>query len=352
MLKDLCFEIIQTCPNNCLFCSSNAGEFCDKIIDFETFKKVIDHLISLGGIEEISLSGGEPFLHPDIFKMVEYTKSKNIKTVIFTSGIKRSKKISIEEKKYVNEILEKELRKIEEHEPWNNRLKNNVISFYKRMLEDKEYCSLSNEDIYKLENLGLDKIVFDFQASSEEIYNLVMNTKNLYDSLLTSMIKMSRSKINVDIHFIPMKYNYKLLPDIIEMCNIANIKNLSLLNFVPQGRGYINKDKLMMNEDELREFVNIYNNCHKSFNGNLRVGIPLISEDTHKCNTGLSKMVIKYDGTVLPCPAFKEFDVEKLKQYGIKISNIYDNLDDVKFYKGTIAKPLCKQLYAFKNSIK
>ncbi len=22
MIKDLCFEIIETCPNNCLFCSS------------------------------------------------------------------------------------------------------------------------------------------------------------------------------------------------------------------------------------------------------------------------------------------------------------------------------------------
>ena len=23
MLKDLCFEVIQACPNNCKFCSSN-----------------------------------------------------------------------------------------------------------------------------------------------------------------------------------------------------------------------------------------------------------------------------------------------------------------------------------------
>ena len=41
MLKDLCFEIIQTCPNNCLFCSSCSSITKTKIIDLYTFKKTI-----------------------------------------------------------------------------------------------------------------------------------------------------------------------------------------------------------------------------------------------------------------------------------------------------------------------
>ena len=90
MLKDLCFEVIQTCPNECKFCSSNSCIDKKQIISFDDFKRVIDYFISEGGIEELSLSGGEPFLHPELYRMVKYAKSFGIRTVIFSSGIKKS----------------------------------------------------------------------------------------------------------------------------------------------------------------------------------------------------------------------------------------------------------------------
>ena len=59
-------------------------EFCfDKLVneldpfDFETFKNTIDFFCDNGGIKEISLSGGEPLLHPDIIEMIEFCKQKN-----------------------------------------------------------------------------------------------------------------------------------------------------------------------------------------------------------------------------------------------------------------------------------
>ena len=101
MVKDLCFEIIEKCLNNCKFCSSNSN--CNKIqiIEFEDFKRVIDYFMNNGGIEELSLSGGEPFLHPDIIKMVEYAKALNIRTVIFTSGVVNECEVSDEYKKII-----------------------------------------------------------------------------------------------------------------------------------------------------------------------------------------------------------------------------------------------------------
>ena len=79
MLKDLCFEIIQTCPNHCLFCSSVAGMDKHKTIDYDLFKRTIDYFMSIGRIEEISLSGGEPLLHPELLRMIRYCKLNNIK---------------------------------------------------------------------------------------------------------------------------------------------------------------------------------------------------------------------------------------------------------------------------------
>ena len=39
MVKDLCFEIIEKCLNNCKFCSSNSDCNKKQIIEFEDFKR-------------------------------------------------------------------------------------------------------------------------------------------------------------------------------------------------------------------------------------------------------------------------------------------------------------------------
>ena len=81
MLKDLCFEVIQTCPNKCKFCSSNSSQDKQTIITLEHFKRTVMHFINQGGIEELSISGGEPFLHPDLFKMVKFCKDNGIRSL-------------------------------------------------------------------------------------------------------------------------------------------------------------------------------------------------------------------------------------------------------------------------------
>ena len=98
MVKDLCFEIIEKCLNNCMFCSSNSNCNKTQIIKFEDFKRTIDYFMATGGIVELSLSGGEPFLHPDLIRMVDYSKSLGIRTVIFTSGVTNNMGLSQAEK--------------------------------------------------------------------------------------------------------------------------------------------------------------------------------------------------------------------------------------------------------------
>lgn len=179
MLKDLCFEIIQTCPNNCLFCSSCASADKDKKIELDLFKRTIDHLITLGGIEEISISGGEPFMHPDLFEMIKYCKEKEIRVVLFTSGIKKNQKTpTLELENMVNEIKEKYNKYLEQgmsEKEYQRHIKNelNQLNYY----ANQEYSAISRKEMEYLKYIGLDKIVFDFQATEEDSYNYVMDTK-------------------------------------------------------------------------------------------------------------------------------------------------------------------------------
>ena len=58
------------------------------------------------------------------------------------------------------------------------------------------------------------------------------------------------------------------------------------------------------------------------------------------------KLDIKYDGTVLPCPAFKELSPEECKKYGIPIYSIYDDLEKIKIPGvGTRKEALCSKVY-------
>lgn len=44
---------------------------------------VIRHGNNRSGIEEISISVGEPFLHPDLFEMVGFCKENRIRAVVY-----------------------------------------------------------------------------------------------------------------------------------------------------------------------------------------------------------------------------------------------------------------------------
>lgn len=346
MVKDLCFEIIEACPNNCKFCSSNSCINKKQIISFEDYKRVIDYFIKEGGIEELSLSGGEPFLHPDLHKMIEYAKSFNIRVVVFTSGLRKPIPLSSEYIKFYTDEMNRSLKEIEDNEPWNERLKNNIKKYYDKVLNPNTYSPISKIEFNKLKEIGLDKVVFDYQAYEQETDAYLMGrSSEMRCCLLDSLINASGVDIETDVHFIPMKPNYKEIPDILEMLEIAGINQISLLNFVPQGRGKNNASNLMLSSSELMEFMQILDEGKKGYNGHVRVGIPLMGNNTHKCNAGLEKLDIKFDGTILPCPAFKELDIETMKKYGIKHYSIYENLEEVKTPGGKRLEPLCKKVY-------
>ena len=347
MVKDLCFEIIETCLNNCMFCSSNSNCNKTQIIRFEDFKRTIDYFMSNGGIEELSLSGGEPFLHPELKKIVSYSKSLGIRTVIFTSGVTNNVVFDTTKRTKILEEMNRRLQKINENEPDNEFLKQTVINFYTKIINPSKFASIPKELLLELQQMGLDKIVFDYQAYESETDHMLMGRKEEARlSLLKSLITASLIGLEVDVHFVPMKLNYKEIGDILEMLEIAEVKNISILNFIPQGRGKANQINLQLSEEEKKEFFKILEEHKQSYSGNIRIGIPLQGEDTHKCNAGLEKLDIKFDGTVLPCPAFKEITPDECIRFNIKLPNIYKNLKEVVISgKGRRVKPLCKQIY-------
>lgn len=224
MIKDLCFEIIQKCPNNCIFCSSNSDFQKNNIIDFPTIKRTIDFFMANGGIKEISLSGGEPLLHPNIMRIISYCHSLNIYTTLYTSGIIENSNTEHSGNKYFQKILDQ----------YNNR----------------KFSEISLNMLHQLKQAGLDKIVFDMQASEVDEYNFLMGTENNFTNLLKSMLNVVKLNFKTSIHFVPNKVNINQFNDVVELAELAGINEVRLLKFVPQGRGRENKEVLQLSNED------------------------------------------------------------------------------------------------------
>ena len=326
------------------------------IIQFDDFKRVIDYFMKTGGIGELSLSGGEPFLHPELARMVSYSTDLGIKTVIFTSGVKVRKTLTIDEKKTIIAECKERLATIDKDD---ERSIDAVMGFYEKLLNPPIFSCIEREELMRYKELGLSKIVFDMQGYGQETDTYLMGRRCFsQQALFRSLLNATLVGLDVDVHFIPMKPNFREIGDILELLELAAVKNISLLNFVPQGRGLKNREELELNNVVLASSFlptkatlspfKILNDtlASKIYTGKVRVGIPLQDETTHKCNAGLEKLDIKYDGTVLPCPAFKELSPEECKKYGIPIYSIYDDLEKIKIPGvGTRKEALCSKVY-------
>ena len=277
-MKHVSIEILRKCPNNCMHCSSDSGPKKDDfIINYKEIKEIFDGLSEIG-VEVVSISGGEPFLHQDLLKVVKYGKEKGFKIFIYTSGI---------------------------------------------MLDENDrYIPLKEKLIEELNNAKVDKLIFNLQSLKPDVYDNIMGTSgNL--SLLKESIKLSKKySIYTELHFVPMKLNYKEIESIIKFIEEEGLDRVSFLGLIPHGRAKVNKHKLYLDKDINFEVKKTLANYEGE---KVRVGIPLqIKKQTCICNAVSDKLYIKFDGTVYGCEAFKYYPLYDEENNIIKPDNIKD----------------------------
>lgn len=82
--KKVNLHITDKCNFNCAHCF---GKFSPTDLRFEDWKKVIDNICQDGFVVAINIAGGEPFLHPDLERIVNYIKDEKQKVIsIVTNG--------------------------------------------------------------------------------------------------------------------------------------------------------------------------------------------------------------------------------------------------------------------------
>ena len=85
-MKNAYLAICYICNENCLFCPCSKAEKSENMVtDYIEIKKSVD-LLAENGITDITISGGEPTLHPNLPLIVRYIQEKGISVTLLSNG--------------------------------------------------------------------------------------------------------------------------------------------------------------------------------------------------------------------------------------------------------------------------
>lgn len=301
MLSEISIEILQRCPNRCIYCSSHSNPQATHLIPFEIIKNVIDDAKSLG-CKTVCLSGGEPFLHPQILDIISYIAKQQLTCYVYTSGI---------------------------------------------YMKDEVYSSLPNEYIEAIRGM-VDKVIFNVEADSSALYDQIMGTDvGGFDMMKKSISDCVSSGLVVETHVVPMQVNFKHLKSIFEMCYQLGVSKVSILRLVLQGRALDNLSLVKLSGEDNREVTKLIKALNEVYKGKVRIGLPYSDSNCRiYCKAASDKINIRYDGNVYPCEVFKDDMLNK------KIEHEPDNVSSASFLdiynKSSYLNAVRKQIDAFK----
>lgn len=301
MLSEISIEILQRCPNRCIYCSSHSNPQATHIISFEIIKNIIDDAKSLG-CKTVCLSGGEPFLHPQILDIISYIAKQQLICYVYTSGI---------------------------------------------YMKDEIYSSLPNEYIEAIRGM-VDKVIFNVEADSSTLYDQIMGTDvGGFDMMKKSINDCVSSGLVVETHVVPMQVNFKHLKSIFEMCYQLGVSKVSILRLVLQGRALVNLSLVKLTGEDSREVTKLIKALKEAYKGKVRIGLPYSDSNCRiYCKAASDKINIRYDGNVYPCEVFKDDMLNK------KIGHEPDNISSASFLgiynKSSYLNAVRRQIDAFK----
>lgn len=271
ILEELSMEITYRCPFKCIMCSSDASIANGKPeIPFEKIKELIEDTKQFG-TTDVSLSGGEPSFHPNFIEIVRFIKENGMKPIIYTIGVGFDKENKVPES-YSNEL----------------------ISLFKEV---------DAKVILPIHGIG-------------EIHDRITQMSGSFEIEIETIKKLIKNGIEVQIHFVPQPYNYKDVVNVYKLCNELKVNKMSILRFVQQGRGEEHSD---LNDFQLGSVMGmlytIRKLCSDLFITKLRIGIPMDftflydgEPKIKSCDGGKSKILVRANGEVNVCPAWKCLD--------------------------------------------
>lgn len=259
-LKEIKIEVTHHCNLNCIHCSSDASSSNSIEMNEDDCMRLIAEASNMG-VKQIEFSGGEPLLWEPLERTIEKSSKSGIESIIYSNG--------------------------------------NHPNIHKRIINFRE--------------LGVTKCIFSLYGASQNVHEKVTMTANSFNNTIEAMLASVAAGLPTEIHFVPLSFNYNELNLIAILAKKLSIQRISVLRFVPHGRGKDIMD-LVLNLFKNRNLKSIINNLRRS-GFNIRTGSPYNFfgiNNQQKCTAGIDKLTIGPNLNIYPCDAFKQITAEQI----------------------------------------
>ncbi|OPG16963.1 radical SAM protein [Ferroacidibacillus organovorans] len=260
-LKKLKLEIARRCMLTCTHCSAFATPAARLALPYDRMQQLIYEFADLGG-QEITFTGGEPFLYDRLSCLLKSASDLNLETIVFSSGVIRD--------------------------------------------ESGSLTPLSEGFLGRYPVLP-DCVVFSLYSSEREGHQRITRQPGSYDMTITSIKTCREMGIEVDLHFVPTKDNINLFGELVGQAKELGSRKIRVLRYVPHGRGGKNADVLQPDFRDLVSLASIVRDLQVDNALEVKMGsaFSVVAPDlTHKCAAAVDEIVIDARGNTYACSAF------------------------------------------------
>ena len=289
-LDEIKIEITNQCLLSCVHCSTNSRTKNASFLSLSNIESIIRQAQALGA-KNILLSGGEPLIYPDLERVIEMIAKYGCKSTIYTSGIAEIHPIS----------------------------------------------PVAIEYLAKLKSLNLSHLIFSIFSHKSENHDAITGVGGSFEATVTSIKNALQVGLKTEVHFVALKPIIDDLMPLVELLKKIGIKKMSVLRFVPQGRGKNNLHNLLPDTEDFLKLSKVINSIRKGKTSiECRIGSPfnfLMLKKPTPCNSGRTRMIIDAEGFAYPCDALKQFKSKGLNNNNINFSSLTEIIQTGNFFR-------------------
>ena len=214
--KNLIFEITTRCNHNCQHCY-NVWKIPDinyptDELSFKKIKKLLEKVIPETDCRVFTLTGGEPLLHPDFFRTIEFLNKYDLQLNLITNGTLLTE--------------------------------NNI----KWLIQHKI-------DIFELPLL----------SDKRSVHDSLSGVDGAFDKVTEAIVKIRKYGGRVILVFVATKKNIKDLEGVIKIAVALNSQGLMFNRFNVGGIGIKFMDELLPSHEELKEALALANHLSEKY---------------------------------------------------------------------------------------
>lgn len=187
-LSELKIELTQRCPLACVHCSANSSRKQTSALPKAVVLRLLREAAELH-VEKVVFTGGEPLVCGHLSEAISTASASGMSTILYTSGI-----------------------------------------------TDNALTPMSLERASRLAQLGLSRFIFSVYSHRSEVHDSVTRY-GTHAATLAALRNAVLTKLPAEVHVVAMKRNFRDLPGLVDMAASMGVQKVSVLRFVPQGRG-------------------------------------------------------------------------------------------------------------------